>query len=1009
MADEKTNIPENAIIFRMGEETGIVIEKTEEQFEHSLFREQYRQAFSIIDDLINRTTTTNSHKEIDENVSNVLAFCGDRGEGKTSALTTVRGILLDEGTYGEAKDAKLFPQEMKKLKSNSFKVLKLIDPAFFDNKHNLLELLVGQMYSEVKQYNSMMAKSGECDELCTSGDLVKHKNLVKYFQKVRTSLAIINKASEKNAYDNLEEIDELAAGIELKENLRCLLKLYADYFHKDRVLICIDDLDLNITEGYLMCEEIRKYLSLPDVCLVLMAIKVNQMIEVVQSYLRDHLTNIITEQAIIDMSTRYVAKLLPESHRILMPSGEEIVERPLKIAGEADKEPYPPVKEVVVQQIYLKTRYIFVNGRNISPIVPLNLRAIRHLLGMLYVMPNAKLQNGSDNLKNKEDFRAYFYTSWKEKLTDKNRKFVEALEHNEDLVSINKSVVMHLRELLQPDNDAKQGSIEITDDILRAIVNPLNAMQNVSLGDAFYAMNYVENVVSSAEIKTFIYYLRAYYSIKLYDTYNLISESESALFPNPDGKISIYKYDTQLQKRNLLQRLINGSYFTYKAGSLMPSDARHTPRDRRIINGRELINLFKSLTPDSSITQWKLCEFLALTTICPAYAYSDVEYDRIATSRSYYEPFTGDQNFMVFDALSIFYYIVNIKHTYKRWNDVYNLGKKDTEIRDFYQDALNKDGSLLKEMLSICEDKHHWSPETKLENRLHYFVSEAIIRFSEVQLTILDNLVNSRDLAKTGGNLFNLYNSYKYIRGLGIKLYPIHEEEYSYDMEFWFLKPVVEFLSDPKQISETAFNKVFQIEVTKPSIVKTIERAFGGTVLGLDATKSVSGKELIKRINGLENIDLLETLELDTLFEEDEMYNRNDVIAILSQYSKFEELRNISVSIKTRDDAIQKAKDEATKIADKNLKDIKDSIKPLSNNFATLTQELKAIRKSQDEEKKNREAQIKQIEKHIAAIEKESNNTEKKGRPKKASKSEANGTTIVVVEPKIEEPVTTEK
>ena len=40
MAEEN----KNTIIFRMGEETGIVIEKTKEQFEKSLFREQYKQA-----------------------------------------------------------------------------------------------------------------------------------------------------------------------------------------------------------------------------------------------------------------------------------------------------------------------------------------------------------------------------------------------------------------------------------------------------------------------------------------------------------------------------------------------------------------------------------------------------------------------------------------------------------------------------------------------------------------------------------------------------------------------------------------------------------------------------------------------------------------------------------------------------------------------------------------------------------------------------------------------------
>ena len=870
----------NTIIFRMGEETGIVIEKTKEQFKHSLFKEQYKQAFSLIDGILSRTSKARTSDEIDENISNVIAFCGDRGEGKTSALETVRGILFDEDIFREAKDAELFPKEIKKLNSNSFKVLKLIDPAFFDHKHNLLELLLGQMYSEVKLHNAIMAKTGECDELCSSGELVKHKNLVKYFQKVRTSLAIINKASEKNAYDNLEEIDELAAGIELKENLRCLLKLYADYFHKDRVLICIDDLDLNISEGYLMCEEIRKYLSLPDVCIVLMAIKVNQMVEVVQSYLRNQLTSIIKGQVIIDMSTKYVAKLLPESNRILMPSGEEIVERPLQLAWEKDKKEYPPVKEVVVQYIYNKTGYIFINGRSISPIVPTNLRAVRHLIGMLSAMPNAKDKNHRDNLKNKEDFKTYFYTSWKNNMSDRgNLVFVDTLSINEDVVSINKTVVNHLKGIILPHNESKQDNIEIEDSVLKDILNPLNAMQNISLGDVFYVMNYVENISTSTENKLLVFFLRAYYSMKLYDMYNFISESEKNLFPDAANGIAIYRYDTQLQKRNLVQRLVNGSYFSYTAGSLIPSDKRLIPRDKRVVNGKELVKLFKNLKP-SSKKEHLICEFFALTTSYPAYAWQGIDYDRKLTSRSYFDSFSESNQFVVFDALSIFYNIINIKQTYQRWNDIYNIGRKDTEKRDFFEDSLNNKNSLLYAMLKICEEKHNWSPKTELDEKLHYFISEAIIRISEVQLAILDNLVNTRNQSKTGGNLYSLQNAYQNIRNIGIQLYPNREGADIYEMRFWFLEPIIQYLSDKKRIEDDDFNKIFQLEVTKKSIIKSLETTLGGTILGLNATSSVNGKELKERISQLKDADLLDEIDWDSIFKDEENYTRQNVIDI---------------------------------------------------------------------------------------------------------------------------------
>ena len=85
----------------------------------------------------------------------------------------------------------------------------------------------------------------------------------------------------------------MAAGIELKEDLNKLMRCYAKYFGKERVLISIDDLDLNVTEGYQMAEEIRKYLSSPEACIILMSIKVEQMVAVVQSYLRGNIKDII--------------------------------------------------------------------------------------------------------------------------------------------------------------------------------------------------------------------------------------------------------------------------------------------------------------------------------------------------------------------------------------------------------------------------------------------------------------------------------------------------------------------------------------------------------------------------------------------------------------------------------------------------------------------------------------------------------------------------------------------
>ena len=799
MEDNK-KMQQTPITFLHGEETDVVIARTKEQMEQSLLNEQYKQALSVINDII-----VGSAYELEKGtpVSNVVAFCGDRGEGKTSALLTIHNILKGEDSFANAEDAELFPKN-KKISKDSFKVLRLVEPAFFDENHHLIELLIGQMYADILRADkSVYIDENRC-EASFNENIARRNHLMQHFQEVRSSLRIINTPSNQSPYDNLEEIDQLAAGIELKEKINDLMHCYAKYFGKERVLISIDDLDLNITEGYTMAEEIRKYLSSPRVCVVMMAIKIDQLVEVVQSYLRKQLHPIVPNETITEMALRYVTKLLPLSNRIMMPTGDSIVEKQLVIRNGENIDQFESVKESVVQLIYRKTRYIFVNGRNLSPIVPTNLRSVRHLIGLLCNMPNVTDTNGEEITRNKADFKHYFYHTWVRNLNAKDAAFVEELVKTDDLVAINKSVIIHLRSVLASNLSEKSIDNKLNEQ-LATLLNPLNTMQNVSLGDVFCVLNYIDDTIKSVHDNNLVFFLRAYYSIKLYDLYNIISESENNLFlEEVDKKPTIYKHDVELRHLNVLQRLVNGSYFTYAPGSILPVELQKAPRDKRSINGRMLIERFRAIRnstkPEERLRALRTCEFFALTTIHPAYSGSGVDYDRTMTSRSYYANFSTSNNYIVFDVLSIFYNMVNVKFTYQRWNDIYG--------QDFYKEAFNTKGSLLNEILKTCFDEH---PTTKsaLANNLHCMISDAVIRFSEVQLSILDCLVNRRNVQRKGGNATNIRQVYSDIQQIGITLYPIKEDEGRFEMKFHFLTPLIKWLDDSRNTSD--FNKIFDI------------------------------------------------------------------------------------------------------------------------------------------------------------------------------------------------------
>ena len=66
------------VIFKRGDENRVVLEK--DSFRDSLFQEQYLDA---LDSFISVCRTMDDDSE---NVSNIISFCGDRGEGKSSCM-----------------------------------------------------------------------------------------------------------------------------------------------------------------------------------------------------------------------------------------------------------------------------------------------------------------------------------------------------------------------------------------------------------------------------------------------------------------------------------------------------------------------------------------------------------------------------------------------------------------------------------------------------------------------------------------------------------------------------------------------------------------------------------------------------------------------------------------------------------------------------------------------------------------------------------------------------------
>ena len=198
---------ERTIIFKQGEENGIVIER--EKFENSIFLNQYQQAINIFQRLWTKQkgillSDNRSSYRIDNQFSNIIAFCGDRGEGKTSCMSSFATILTDDSVRAQAQTTLLLPDKMIACKQVEW--LDTIDPSFFDTKHNVLELLLGRMYAKVETEIEATRKALEGNDTETIKQASEKLTAVFYeiSQKIYSQQAQANQAGATDNAQNAE-------------------------------------------------------------------------------------------------------------------------------------------------------------------------------------------------------------------------------------------------------------------------------------------------------------------------------------------------------------------------------------------------------------------------------------------------------------------------------------------------------------------------------------------------------------------------------------------------------------------------------------------------------------------------------------------------------------------------------------------------------------------------------------------------------------------------------------
>lgn len=506
------------------------------EFANSFFYECYFNAYKGVKDIIKneediRSENKNSTSiKYTDDYNNIIAFLGDRGSGKTSTMKSFAKSLKDKEQGFKLKD------EEEIFSKAYFEVLDTIDPSLFTNKESLVEIVVAEMFKCFKNYPK------------TCG-LTKKQELVKLFEEVFQEIRILNMNKEtifKESNDNIETLIDLSSALSLRKDLKKLIEVYIEYMKGDGeedkkaqfLVIPIDDLDMNLTVGEKLLEDIRRYLIQANV-IILLGVKFEQLQEIVtQKFVvglndnfkfnaevyRNINTNTQQYNPLVDFKSdidekveKYLDKLLPYNRRCYMPvldSSE--IEVSLKgnffdnIRIDSDKE-YCNLWELVKVNFYKKLDYIIMSENHYRAIVPKNLRALIELLILLNSMEN---ENKKENLYN---MRKYY-----------NQVVINQVSDREDILFLRdllycyfdeikkRSLLFLNKKILEIIDGGEFNLNKIEEDLEYVDKNKtLINSDRITLGDIVTWIKIYETIESSNKDRKFIEIFKSVYTLRL--------------------------------------------------------------------------------------------------------------------------------------------------------------------------------------------------------------------------------------------------------------------------------------------------------------------------------------------------------------------------------------------------------------------------------------------------------------------------------------------------------------
>lgn len=462
--------------------------ETLKDYETSIFKKIYEEAFESLDEILK------NEGQLENN--NIISFIGERGSGKTSCMLSFEKILI------EALEKKSEILKGKSISEYHFETLEMIDPSFFTSTSNVLEIIIATLFKKFKESSDK------------SKNIEEQRNILLQFKKVYQTISIIENKYEFDG-ENYNKLLDLSASITLKEDIKNLIKSYLDFIsnrkENSKLIIKIDDIDLNIKHSYEMVEQIRKYLIQENV-IILIAVKLEQLEQIIKVNYKEDFRKDATGLDYEKMSYRYLEKLIPQNRRMyLLDLEKELKKINIKLfdnIGVVEKE--------LRQLLYNKIKILFTDDKvKNNPILPKNLRELINFINIFNKLKDIKSDSPQKNELFKENilkFDNYFFNAWiEDNLTKDNKEIIKEL-HAKAVGEKNKYIVTKILEKLKQKFEENNKKLEN--------INKYRFIStNISLGDVLENLDNLKKSVIDNESENFITAIKILYSRYIYEYY----------------------------------------------------------------------------------------------------------------------------------------------------------------------------------------------------------------------------------------------------------------------------------------------------------------------------------------------------------------------------------------------------------------------------------------------------------------------------------------------------------